>query len=711
MKSPLPFVLGLACVLPAMAGPHAEQFARYDTNRDQKLSVTELAAAPWAPVLAGADVDQDGMVTIEEALDRLGRDSALALRQTLPSENAFLESFAKVDKNHDGALSKRELGDLGWLLKMDRDEDGTVSLPEIKLALAKLRNPWPGPPSDQAPPPFEIPVSKQAPARLKPTEHHIGRRITLDADWKSSPATTATVLALVSPSCPIGKRYLPTLARLEEQFSQRGIAFHFLAINPTDDLNGLPLKGPVHSKNLEPLLAALGAKSSTDVFVLDAAQTLVYRGAIDDQYGLGYSHDSPKQHFLTDALESIIAGQPVAIAATSAPGCALDALPDQAKSTPDYHGRISRLMQFNCLECHRTGGIAPFRLETYAQVKAKSGMIRQVVSDGTMPPWGTHVTVQETPWINDRSLSAADRQDLLAWLAADMPEGDSTQAPLPRAWPEAWMIGTPDKIYQIPEPMQVKAEGIMPYRYVTMAMDLPEDRWIQGWEVQPTAREVVHHVLVFTTPADGRDRKPRGEGNDDFLAAFVPGSNYVRYPDGYGKFIPGGSKLKFQIHYTPNGTATQDQVRLGLIFTPRKPDHVVQVFGIANPGLKIPAGAARHPESASIPVPKPVRLMSLMPHMHVRGQSFRYEITLPNGDVRTLLDVPRYDFNWQHAYRYTVPPRLPAGSRVRAIGWYDNSSANPANPDPKREVRWGEQTSDEMMIGYVEFYQDESSQP
>jgi len=227
---------------------------------------------------------------------------------------------------------------------------------------------------------------------------------------------------------------------------------------------------------------------------------------------------------------------------------------------------------------------------------------------------------------------------------------------------------------------------------------------VQAIEVQPTAREVVHHVLIFARAPGPKTGRGDDDGVNGFFAAYVPGNNSVVYPDGFAKPLPAGTRLHFQIHYTPNGTATRDQVRLGLIYAKEEPQHIVQTAGIADLRLNIPPGAEHHPETSSIPVPRDVRLLGLFPHMHVRGSAFRYEVLLPDGNARTLLEVPHYDFNWQLGYRFAEPPLIPAGSKVRATGWYDNSSKNPANPDPAKTVKWGPQTYDEMMIGYVEFY-------
>jgi hypothetical protein len=246
---------------------------------------------------------------------------------------------------------------------------------------------------------------------------------------------------------------------------------------------------------------------------------------------------------------------------------------------------------------------------------------------------------------------------------------------------------------------------------VIVETGLTEDKWVTSIEMKPTSREVVHHVIVFVRQAGrrgGDDGAPRIAADDDgrggFFAAYVPGNDHVIYAPGFAKALPAGSQLRFQIHYTPNGSATQDQVRLAVKFRKEPPEHVVQVAGIADTRLNIPPGAENHPQTGALPVPREVKILGFMPHMHVRGKAFRYDVILPDGTARMLLNVPRYDFNWQLAYRYFEPVTIPAGSKLRATGWFDNSANNPANPDPTKTVRWGPQTTDEMMLGYVEYY-------
>jgi peroxiredoxin len=633
--------------------------------------------------------------------------------------------FHELDKNGDGVLTADEVDKPGWFKRLDADHDGKITMTEARDFFEKLAAAVPAAgipklpiPAATSPESAAAERPQEAPKRLKGAEYRIGALIPdlelQDLDGKAIrlselSAKQPLIVAMADPGCPVSKRYLPTLAAMQKAQPATGAKFLLLSAASREDEPALKaalqstapeircVRDPEHR-----LALALGAKASTDAFLLDGARTLIYRGAIDDQYGLGYSLDAPRHQYLADALKATLAGHAPVIDATEAPGCLLDL--GEAKTAddtaPTYHNRISRLVQNHCQECHRQGGVAPFPLETYTQVSAKAGMIRKMVDRRLMPPWfaaapapGTH-----SPWLNDRSLTDADRADLLSWIAAGKPEGNAAEAPLARQWPGEWEIGTPDAIVQIPKPLEVKATGTMPYIIQTVETGWTEDRWIRGFEVLPTARDVVHHVLVF---AQVKGEHLRDGGN--FLAAYVPGNNSVVYPDGFGKLLPANSKLIFQIHYTPNGTATQDQVRVGFLFAKEPPQHQVRVAEIANHRLLIPPNDANHDEVATIPVPQSVMVLGLMPHMHLRGKSFRYVATLPDGTQRTLLDVPKYDFNWQLAYRFAEPPILPAGTTVQATGWFDNSSGNPANPDPNAAVHWGPQTYDEMMLGYVEY--------
>ncbi|HEY1190561.1 MAG TPA: redoxin family protein [Gemmata sp.] len=519
------------------------------------------------------------------------------------------------------------------------------------------------------------------------------------SDFKSS---KLLVVAFTNTTCPLCKKYTPTLQRIEKEYAAKGVSFLF--VNPTkgDKPDAKTFEGRYAHDTDGAFTAALGATSTAEVFVLDPARTLQYRGAINDQYGLGYALDKPRSNYLVTALDDLLAGKRPVVAATTAPGCELS--PERAKAPAvalTYHARIERIVQANCAECHRKGGVGPFVLDTYESVTANKGMIRKVVDKGTMPPWfaAPPKKGEHSLFANDRTLTEGDKKDLLAWLAGDLKKGDSADAPLPRKYESGWAIGKPDAVFQLPEPVAIKAEGTMPYKNISVPTDFDEDKWVQAMEVIPGAREVVHHVLVFALP---NGQRIGGEAQG-FFAAYVPGSTALVYPEGYAKKLPKGSNLVFQLHYTPNGKATTDQTKIGMVFTNKAPRYEVRVAGIANPVFTIPPGADNHRVNASIPyVPFDAHVLALFPHAHLRGKAARYELK-SGGQTTTLLDVPHYDFNWQLQYRFAEPIAVPKGSVLTYTAWYDNSDRNPANPDPKKTVKWGPQTSDEMHLGYVEF--------
>jgi thiol-disulfide isomerase/thioredoxin len=680
--------------------------------------------------------------------------------------------FQQLDRNHDGKLTREEAGGAAWFDRLDRRGTGIVTLEEIQALIRRFGRdnnnstavasesspamvdatsivfpsssiatstataapapsaaPAPALPSTPAPAPALSP--RQGPKILKPADHGVGRLVPdvaftdLDgqsgrlSDYRSS---RLLVIALTSTSCPITKKYAPSLARLAQEFAPKGVAFLF--VNPTATDAAADIRAVIRENALtgryvhdrdNRLVTALGAQTTAEVFVLDAARTLIYRGAVDDQYGLGYALAAPRESYLRDALSAALDGKRPLVAATDAPGCALDLSPTAvaATTTPvaavTYHNRVSRIIQNNCLECHRDGGVAPFSLATYEDLRSHAGMMRKQVARGAMPPWfaAPPPAGESSHWKNDRSLAAADKADLLAWLASDKPLGDPADAPLPREFPAGWLIGRPDSVLEFPRAVAIKADGVMPYQTIRVETKFTEDKWVQAYEISPSSREVVHHVIVRVHPPGTEEQAEKAEGaseRDGFFAAYVPGNTYAIFPSGFAKKIPAGSTVSFQMHYTPNGKATTDRTRLGLVFAAEPPRHVIHVAGLSNPKLSIPPGAAHHPETATLRLPFDTTILSFLPHMHLRGQAARYEAIMADGTRRLLLDVPAYDFNWQLPYQLAEPITLPRGTRLVYTAWYDNSPGNPANPDPSKNVRWGPQTFDEMMLGYVEYY-------
>jgi len=522
-----------------------------------------------------------------------------------------------------------------------------------------------------------------------------------------------------SETCPVSKQYGPTFDRLEKKLKNLGIAT--VIVNPvaTDPkaaidkfratIPGVPY---VHDAE-ERLAAAFEARSTTEAFLFDKALTLRYRGGVDDQFAVGTALENPRHEWLLDAAADLIAGRDVRLTITDPSGCLLDPHPaagiSPSKSAVTFHGSISRVFQKHCQECHREGGLAPFPLVNYDDAKAHRAMIARELKRGQMPPWFAEKTTDETHpgWRNDRSLSDADKAEVLAWLEAGLPEGDPTQAPLPRHFSESgWAIENPDLVLKLAAPIEIPAQGKMPYQIRTVETGLTEDKWLAACEIRPTDRQAVHHVLVFLLPPKQNGKADPGLDDDDrrgFFAAYVPGTASMTLPEGYGKLVPKGSRFRFQIHYTPYGEATKDQLEIGLKWHESPPSKETKVFGLTNPAIEIPAGAARHVETAKVRIPADVRLLGFLPHMHVRGAAFEYAVVYPDGKRQVLLNVPRYDFNWQLHYQLAAPVEVPAGSTVIATAVFDNSEGNRANPDPTKTVRWGQQTDEEMLLGYVEY--------
>ncbi|GAC1307325.1 MAG: hypothetical protein NVSMB14_12870 [Isosphaeraceae bacterium] len=370
----------------------------------------------------------------------------------------------------------------------------------------------------------------------------------------------------------------------------------------------------------------------------------------------------------------------------------------------NYAENVAVIVQGKCQECDRPKQSAPFSLLTFEDVRRHAPTIREVIDDRRMPPW--HADPRYGHFDNDRSLSAVERSTLLAWVDQGCPPGDLSKAPSPRKFVEGWTIGKPDLVFEMPREYKVAADGVLPYERFVVPTNFKVDTWIQAAEARPGDLSVVHHIVVYVNDhKKGKDESAR-RSPPAHLCGYAPGDLPTILPEGSAKMIPAGSDLIFEMHYTPIGREKVDRSKIGLILAKGPVKHRAMTHGIANRYIKIPPGASDHEEKAAFTFPVDSTLIALMPHMHLRGKSFQYVATYPDGKSEILLSVPQYDFNWQTYYRLAESNAMPKGTRIECFAHYDNSTANPFNPDPTLTVRWGQHTFEEMMIGYVLIVQD-----
>jgi len=556
----------------------------------------------------------------------------------------------------------------------------------------------------------------------------------------------AVVIVFIGTDCPIGNLYMPTLVELAKEYEPRGIQFVLVNSNQSETLddmrkhaeeyglNGVP--GLLVAKDPGNELADLAlAERTNEAILIDATLDFLnklarirYRGMIDDQYHYNARRDQPKRTPLKDALEDFLAGREVRVAGTEVQGCLIErgapkvlvdrqgamvrTMPEEIRAEfakaraiepiavgpVTYHKDVAPIVQAKCQTCHRPNQVAPFSLLTYEQAKRWKGMIREVVDEGRMPPW--HANPNYGAFANDRSLTPLERAILLAWVDQDAPEGNPADSPAPRTFAEGWTIGKPDLIIEMPRTHIVPAGGVVDYVRYPVDFEVKEDLWIQAIEARPGDPAVVHHIILYyVLPGDPAPR---------YLVGYAPGDLSETFPEGTAKRLPKGSRFFFEMHYTPIGKVRQDKSSVGIVLAKTPPTRETITRPIASRELEqrlisIPPGHPNYPITSAIEFKTDVELIGMMPHMHLRGKDFRYILTDPQGKETILLDVPAYDFAWQNFYWTKQPIPIPAGSRIDCVAHFDNSEDNPYNPDPSASVTWGDQTYEEMMIGFIEY--------
>ena len=529
--------------------------------------------------------------------------------------------------------------------------------------------------------------------------------------FKATNQSELTVLYFTGIECPLAKLYAPRIAALAEEYSD-STRFFGISSNQQDSLEEFKEFAAAHKiafpcgKDFNNVVAdRLDVKRTPEVIVLDKDFEIRYRGRIDDQYSPGVARNSVKRQDLKLAIQELLAGKKVSQPRTDPEGCLLGRVKKPVEQpTVTFAKQVSRIFQKNCVECHRTGEVAPFVLDDYEEAVGWGDMIVETIDNRRMPPW--HADPNHGSFSNQRELSDADKELVRQWVREGTPFGNAADLPKKQTFTAGWQLPrAPDLVVEMrKQPFTIPADETVDYQYFVVDPKFTEDKWVSAAEVVPGNRSVVHHSIVFIRPRDGTDLPGIG-----WLGAYVPGQTNLKYEPTRARFVPAGSKLVFQQHYTPNGTTQEDITKVGLIFAdPDQVTHELQTnMAIDNqfeikphdPSFKVDTRLRNFPRNGT--------LLSISPHMHFRGKSFTAKIVRqnkPNDEDKNeiLLSVPQYDFNWQHIYQLSQPIALKEIRTITAEIVFDNSADNPFNPDPEKYVTWGDQTWEEMAIGFFD---------
>ena len=518
------------------------------------------------------------------------------------------------------------------------------------------------------------------------------------------------VVCFLGTECPLAKLYAGRLQQLSDDFSELGVSFIGINSNHQDTLPEILEYQKTHQLRFsfvrdagQEIADLLSATRTPEVVVIDAIGVVRYQGRIDDQYSPGVSRGEPNQHDLRDALQALVDNKPVPNPRTVAVGCVIGRSPkpriDSAIESVTYTRDVAPLLQKHCLECHREDQIGPFALTDYDEIVGWGATLLEVIDNGRMPPW--HAAPPHDRFAGSRALSPGERDVIATWIEEGMPQGKLEDLPPEPKFVDGWSLPKePDAIFEMSgAPMQIPAEGTVDYQYFVIDPGLTEDRWVKAAQVVPGNPAVVHHAICFIRPPDGT-----GFNGVGWLGAYVPGQRPALLGDRSARKLPAGSKLVFQMHYTPTGRPETDRSRVGIIFAdPADVEYEVLTLLAIDQSFEIPPGEDAHQVHGSIDYfPRGGKLLSLMPHMHYRGTAFSVSLDFKNGDRQLLLDVPKYDFNWQHDYRLNQAMDTDPIESLNFVATFDNSADNPANPDPTQTVTWGDQTWEEMAVAFFD---------
>jgi peroxiredoxin/mono/diheme cytochrome c family protein len=541
----------------------------------------------------------------------------------------------------------------------------------------------------------------------------------------------ALVVVFLGTSCPISNSYSEPLSRLAGSLADSGVQVLGVNANPGEDLATVAehakeyrLTFPVLKDADQTLANKLAVRVTPEAFVLDASRAVRYRGRLDGAYASRTKQSRPPDcSELKSVVQTVLAGKSVARPVTTAFGCAV-VRPEPgerrvANAKVTYHRDVAPILQERCQTCHRPGQVGPFSLTSYADAKSWATEIKEFTGNRQMPPWKAepgHGEFQDVRRMDEREI-----RTIAEWVDAGAPEGNPKDAPPAKEWADGWMLGKPDLVLSMPAEYHVAATGSDDFRCFVLPTNLQEDRDVIAVEVRPGNPRVVHHVLNFVdTTGQGRkldEKDPlpgynSGPGGIGFLPSgaiggWAPGNMPRFMPPGMGRRLPRNSDLVIQMHYHKTGKPETDRTTIGIYFAKEPVKHQVHTFPLTNLRIDIPPGEPRHPVTQSVKLPWDATAISITPHMHLLGKEMKVTATLPDGTVKPMVWIKDWDYRWQDTYIYKEPVHLPRGTQLDLVAYYDNSSANPLNPNnPPRRVTFGEETTDEMCFAFIEYVRD-----
>lgn len=506
------------------------------------------------------------------------------------------------------------------------------------------------------------------------------------------------------------RRAYDDMQDLMEDFSDQPVAFYLIDSTGTADkiemrdvADDADITVPILMDESQLVAEELGIQRATDVVILDPESlSVVFRGALNDRWAEGSRSRRASEHYVSDALTAMLAGEEITATQVASKGDAIDfSANDELMSSVSYANDIVPILKERCVSCHMEGGIAPFAMTSHQMVQGWSPMIREVLYTKRMPPGQI-----DNDYVHDfrdvAHITTEETQKLVHWIENGAQNNDGTD-PLAEFKPELvkWSYGEPDMVVNIP-PQQIPATGVQDYRNIALPLELEEDVWVKAIEFEAGDPTVLHHIIAFAYGPDGVNEFEilnQGIG----LGAYAPGNEVNTYPENSGFPLKAGGGLMLQLHYTTSGRETVDASEIALYLWDEEPERPVLGGSAAELEINIPPFEPRHEMVATAKFRKDSYLTMLGPHMHYRGYDANFKLIYPDGREEEILNVPNYQFNWQKVYDFKDPKFVPAGTEMVFTGTFDNSEMNPFNPDPSQTLTWGEQTWQEMFFGFYRY--------